>query len=270
MLACRPVFRSKARQFSCSWERCHAALCFSEPVPQPELQCSSKVAGSPIELVCVVPEGTVASISWKKDGHPLPPEKCYLLSEKDTVLQIRNGEKSDCGSYSCNVSNVISWKEASLDLTVTGQSCPALAGPALCRVAAGPSRSVDHGLSSIFPSKEDPGLVPWVFQHFAVSWDCRSVFRGCPQRGVSLLPCLAGLTPPLRHVRRLAVVTLMFVAFPAIGFIVRLWQLREQRFGECQDCTPAPTPNPSLPTVGRAGGRKPQPSSFSRRPNSLR
>ncbi|XP_054070349.1 uncharacterized protein LOC128914794 isoform X1 [Rissa tridactyla] len=130
-----------------------------QPVPQPELQCSSKVAGSPIELVCMVPEGTVASISWKKDGHPLPPEKCYLLSEKDTVLQIRNGEKSDCGSYSCNVSNVISWKEASLDLTVTG------------------------------------------------------------------------LTPPLRHVRRLAVVTLMFVAFPAIGFIVLLWQLREQRFG---------------------------------------
>ncbi|XP_063201905.1 vascular endothelial growth factor receptor 2-like isoform X2 [Chroicocephalus ridibundus] len=130
-----------------------------QPVPQPELQCSSKVAGSPIELVCVVPEGTVASISWKKDGHPLPPEKCYLLSEKDTVLQIRNGEKSDCGSYSCNVSNVISWKEASLDLTVTG------------------------------------------------------------------------LTPPLRHVRRLAVVTLMFVAFPTIGFVVLLWQLREQRFG---------------------------------------
>ncbi|NXV22592.1 HECA2 protein, partial [Cepphus grylle] len=93
-----------------------------QPVPQPELQCSSNPAGSPIELVCVVPEGTVASISWKKDGHPLPPEKCYLLSEKDTVLQIRNGEKSDCGSYSCNVSNVISWKEAALDLTVTGQS----------------------------------------------------------------------------------------------------------------------------------------------------
>ncbi|NXN49759.1 HECA2 protein, partial [Rynchops niger] len=130
-----------------------------QPVPQPELQCSSKPAGSPIELVCVVPEGTVASISWKKDGHPLPPDKCYLLSENDTVLLIRNGEKSDCGSYSCNVSNVISWKEATLDLTVTG------------------------------------------------------------------------LTPPLRHVRRLAVVTLMFVAFSTVGFIVLLWQLREQRFG---------------------------------------
>ncbi|KAM6354336.1 uncharacterized protein FN964_007541 isoform 2-T6 [Alca torda] len=130
-----------------------------QPVPQPELRRSSNLAGSPIELVCVVPEGTVASISWQKDGHSLPPEKCYLLSEKDTVLQIRNGEKSDCGSYSCNVSNVISWKEAALDLTVTG------------------------------------------------------------------------LTPPLRHARRLAVVALMFVAFSAIGFIVLLWQRREHRFG---------------------------------------
>lgn len=78
------------------------------------------LAGLPIELVCVVPEGTVASISWKKEGHPLPPEKCYVPSENISVLQIRNGEKSDCGSYSCNVSNEISWKEAALNLTVTG------------------------------------------------------------------------------------------------------------------------------------------------------
>ncbi|KFR14180.1 hypothetical protein N306_12048, partial [Opisthocomus hoazin] len=91
-----------------------------KPVPQPELQCSSNLAGLPIKLVCAVPEGTVASISWKKDGHPLPPEKCHGLSGDLTVLQIRKGEKSDCGSYSCNVSNVISWKEAALNLTVTG------------------------------------------------------------------------------------------------------------------------------------------------------
>ncbi|KFQ16647.1 hypothetical protein N330_09663, partial [Leptosomus discolor] len=91
-----------------------------KPVPQPELQYSSNLAGSPIELVCVVPEGTMAFISWKKDGRPLPPDKCYLSSRNNTVLQIRSGEKSDCGSYSCNVSNVISWMEAALKLTVTG------------------------------------------------------------------------------------------------------------------------------------------------------
>ncbi|NXJ70803.1 CEAM6 protein, partial [Rostratula benghalensis] len=91
-----------------------------QPVPQPELQCRSNLAGSPIELACVVPEGRVAAISWKKDGHPLPPEKCYWLLGDETVLWIKNGDKSDCGSFSCNVSNMISWKEADLNLTVTG------------------------------------------------------------------------------------------------------------------------------------------------------
>ncbi|NWX15954.1 HECAM protein, partial [Aegotheles bennettii] len=92
-----------------------------QPVPQPELQSRSNLAGSPIELVCVLPEGTVASISWQKEGHPLPPEECCGLSGNLTVLQIRRAEKSDCGSYSCTVSNELSWKEAALNLTLTGQ-----------------------------------------------------------------------------------------------------------------------------------------------------
>ncbi|NWS76913.1 CEAM6 protein, partial [Crotophaga sulcirostris] len=92
-----------------------------KPVPQPELHCTSNLAGSPIKMVCMVPEGMeVSSISWKKDGRPLPPEKCYIHPGNITVLQIRNGGKSDCGSYSCNVSNVISWKKATLNVTVTG------------------------------------------------------------------------------------------------------------------------------------------------------
>ncbi|NXE29212.1 HECAM protein, partial [Ardeotis kori] len=95
-----------------------------KPMPQPELQCRSNLAGSPIELVCLVPEGTVASISWKKEGHPLPNKMYDLLAENTTVLRIQNGEKSDCGSYSCNISNAISWKEAALNLTVTGLSPP--------------------------------------------------------------------------------------------------------------------------------------------------
>ncbi|XP_074962471.1 uncharacterized protein LOC142063050 isoform X4 [Phalacrocorax aristotelis] len=95
-----------------------------KPVPQPELQFRLNPVGLPIELVCMVPEGTVTSISWKKDGHPLPPEKFCLLSENITKLQIRKAEKSDCGSYSCNVSNAISWKEAARNLVVTGLTPP--------------------------------------------------------------------------------------------------------------------------------------------------
>ncbi|XP_062440344.1 uncharacterized protein LOC134145138 isoform X2 [Rhea pennata] len=95
-----------------------------KPVPQPELQYSSSLAGSPIELVCVLPKGRVDVISWKKEGHLLPLERCYQLSENNTVLRIAKGEKADCGSYSCNVSNEISWKEAVLNLTVVGLPRP--------------------------------------------------------------------------------------------------------------------------------------------------
>ncbi|NXK47666.1 HECAM protein, partial [Chauna torquata] len=95
-----------------------------KPVPQPKLLSSSSLAGSLINLTCMLPKGTVAAVSWKKDGHPLPPEKCYQLTWNTTVLQIRKGERSDCGSYSCNISNAVSWKEAALNLTVTGLTPP--------------------------------------------------------------------------------------------------------------------------------------------------
>lgn len=89
-------------------------------MPQPKLLSSSNLAGSLINLTCVLPEGTVADVSWKKDGHPLPPEKFSQITGKTAVLQIRKAEKSDCGSYSCIINNSISWKEAALNLTVTG------------------------------------------------------------------------------------------------------------------------------------------------------
>lgn len=89
-------------------------------MPQPKLLSSSNLAGSLINLTCMLPQGTVADVSWKKDGHPLPPEKCCRLTWKTTMLQIRKAEKSDCGSYSCIINNSVSWKEAALNLTVTG------------------------------------------------------------------------------------------------------------------------------------------------------
>ncbi|NWS49618.1 CEAM6 protein, partial [Probosciger aterrimus] len=95
-----------------------------KPVPQPKLQCNSSLAGSPIELVCEVLVETVASISWEKDGCLLPPEKHFLFSGNLTKLQTRNGKKLDCSSYSCNISNPISWKEAALDLVIIGLAPP--------------------------------------------------------------------------------------------------------------------------------------------------
>uniref|UniRef100_A0A452GNX7 Ig-like domain-containing protein n=2 Tax=Gopherus agassizii TaxID=38772 RepID=A0A452GNX7_9SAUR len=94
------------------------------PVSQPQIWSSSSLAGSPIELFCNVPGGTVENIDWEKEGGPLPQERCYLLSENDSVLHIGKGGKSDCGSYSCNVSNEISWQESLLNLTIVGISPP--------------------------------------------------------------------------------------------------------------------------------------------------
>ncbi|NXA32583.1 HMCN1 protein, partial [Eudromia elegans] len=89
-------------------------------VPQPKIQGSSGLVGSPIQLFCTVSKGRVDAISWKKDGHPLPAERCYHVHENGAVLQIEKGERADCGSYSCNVSNEVSWKEAELNVMVTG------------------------------------------------------------------------------------------------------------------------------------------------------
>ncbi|XP_065412475.1 uncharacterized protein LOC101942090 isoform X5 [Chrysemys picta bellii] len=94
------------------------------PVSQPQIWSNSSLAGSPIELFCNVPERTVENIDWEKEGGPLPQERCYLLSENDSVLHIGKGEKSDCGFYSCNVSNDISWQESSLNLIIVGISPP--------------------------------------------------------------------------------------------------------------------------------------------------
>lgn len=106
-----------------------------KPLPQPKLLSSSNLAGSLINLTCVLPQETVADISWKKDGHPLPPEKCFQLTGKTTELQIRKAEKLDCGSYSCIINNSISWKEAALNLTVIGLTPPARAAQMMTAAA---------------------------------------------------------------------------------------------------------------------------------------
>ncbi|XP_062440625.1 natural killer cell receptor 2B4-like [Rhea pennata] len=92
-----------------------------DPVSKPGLQTDSTLADTPIQLSCVVEHlGTVKDIVWKKNGQLLHPDCHYVFSEDFRVLQIQNGQKSDCGSYSCNVSNEVSWDEASLDLVIDG------------------------------------------------------------------------------------------------------------------------------------------------------
>ncbi|KFV53490.1 Hemicentin-1, partial [Tyto alba] len=69
------------------------------------------VAQATGELLCEVAEGKVDTITWKKDGQPLPPDRGFHLSDSLSALHLKSAEKSDCGSYSCNASNEISWQE---------------------------------------------------------------------------------------------------------------------------------------------------------------
>uniref|UniRef100_A0A8C4Y335 Ig-like domain-containing protein n=1 Tax=Gopherus evgoodei TaxID=1825980 RepID=A0A8C4Y335_9SAUR len=88
------------------------------PVSRPQVWSNSLRVQSAIKLFCDVSEGRVDTIVWKKDGKPLPQERDFRLSKNLRILNIPEGQKSDCGSYSCNVSNEISWQESSLNLTI--------------------------------------------------------------------------------------------------------------------------------------------------------
>uniref|UniRef100_A0A8C9F5X0 Ig-like domain-containing protein n=1 Tax=Pavo cristatus TaxID=9049 RepID=A0A8C9F5X0_PAVCR len=95
-----------------------------KPVSHPQLWSSGLVAKASGEVQCEVAEGRADMFTWKKDGQMLPPDRSYHLSGRLSVLRLRMAKKSDCGSYSCNASNGISWQEASLNVTVAGLSPP--------------------------------------------------------------------------------------------------------------------------------------------------
>ncbi|NXJ20064.1 HECAM protein, partial [Dicrurus megarhynchus] len=91
-----------------------------QPMSHPRLWTSALLARATGEIVCEVAEGRVEDITWKKDGQPLPPARVSQLSSGRSVLYLRPAQRSDCGSYSCNASNGISWQETSLDVTIEG------------------------------------------------------------------------------------------------------------------------------------------------------
>ncbi|NWS59341.1 HECAM protein, partial [Chunga burmeisteri] len=91
-----------------------------KPVSRPQLRTSALVAQATGEVLCDVAEGRVDTITWKKDGQPLPPDRGFHLSNSLSVLYLKSAKRSDCGSYSCNASNGISWQETSLNVTIAG------------------------------------------------------------------------------------------------------------------------------------------------------
>ncbi|NXY11196.1 HECA2 protein, partial [Pteruthius melanotis] len=91
-----------------------------QPMSRPRLWASALQARATGKIVCEVAEGRVATLAWKKDGRPLPAGSVSQLSGGRSVLHLRPAQRPDCGSYSCNASNGISWQESSLEVTVEG------------------------------------------------------------------------------------------------------------------------------------------------------
>ncbi|NWW23984.1 CD48 protein, partial [Falcunculus frontatus] len=90
------------------------------PVSRPRLRTSALLARATGRIVCEVAEGRVDSITWRKDGQPLPPGRVSQLSGSCSVLLLSPAQRPDCGSYSCNASDGISWQETSLNVTIEG------------------------------------------------------------------------------------------------------------------------------------------------------
>ncbi|XP_061454346.1 uncharacterized protein LOC133371197 isoform X2 [Rhineura floridana] len=87
-----------------------------KPLVQPIIRRESAREKLGIWLSCQVPGGTVDVIEWKRDGKPVSVgQKRHLPAN---LLNLPETEASSCGSYSCNASNSISWKESPL-LSVT-------------------------------------------------------------------------------------------------------------------------------------------------------
>ncbi|NXR09838.1 CD48 protein, partial [Semnornis frantzii] len=91
-----------------------------KPVARPRLQSSPLMAQATGQLLCDVAEGKVDTITWKKDGQVLPTDRVLHHSSRLSILYLTSAKKSDCGCYSCNASNAISWEEASLNITIAG------------------------------------------------------------------------------------------------------------------------------------------------------
>ncbi|XP_056399875.1 hemicentin-1-like [Hyla sarda] len=77
-----------------------------ENTPAVNLKCSADIGGM--------------NFTWTKDGKPLTNDRGYEELDGGQILKIVLPMKNDSGIYSCNVSNPVDWKTATLELSVTG------------------------------------------------------------------------------------------------------------------------------------------------------
>lgn len=80
-----------------------------------------------LEIKCDVTGYPYPSVTWKKDGQPLTPNKRITLSSADekynnAILSINNLEFEDKGEYTCNATNSVNpaGKTATIVIRVKG------------------------------------------------------------------------------------------------------------------------------------------------------
>ncbi|XP_072282753.1 cell adhesion molecule CEACAM7-like [Pyxicephalus adspersus] len=83
-----------------------------------------------VYLTCST-SGDVELVTWTRNGEILGYTSNYDLQDGNKTLQIKNPNRTFSGSYTCNMSNPVSWSKGSWNLTVsysTGLSGGAIAG----------------------------------------------------------------------------------------------------------------------------------------------
>ncbi|KAJ8354764.1 hypothetical protein SKAU_G00223310, partial [Synaphobranchus kaupii] len=77
------------------------------------------IAGkSSANLTCQAANGTLISMEWLKDGHPLSPSNRITFSGDNSSVSIDPVQGTDNGQYQCTLTNPVSTDAATYKLTV--------------------------------------------------------------------------------------------------------------------------------------------------------
>lgn len=82
---------------------------FSVPTVPPTISSEGRVVeaavGQPVELPCLASGNPLPTLSWQKDGQPLPQGAGVLLLAGGTLLRVQRVSESSGGSYTCLASS---------------------------------------------------------------------------------------------------------------------------------------------------------------------
>ncbi|XP_062904278.1 uncharacterized protein LOC134346689 [Mobula hypostoma] len=94
----------------------YVCLNIIDELSKPSIWINSSSLHSPIQLSCNV-DGDSLSYQWRKDGKEVSQDQ---LMDGNKSLVIRSASRSDCGTYTCNVTNPVSTVRAYYSLTIHG------------------------------------------------------------------------------------------------------------------------------------------------------